>query len=81
MTTKGSWRGIRRALEYVAPFADPAQTWPYQQINNAESTRADLAYLLRRAAIALREPQYQRLLEQYLAGEAARRHWQLLWLQ
>jgi hypothetical protein len=72
-------RSMRRALDYVTPFADAAHPWPHQQINHAESARADLAYLLRRAAIAWREPHYERVLEQHLAGVAARRPWQLLW--
>ena len=74
-------RSIRRALDYVAPFADPAQKWPHEQINNAESARAELAYLLRRAAIAFREPKYEQLLTKHLADASAQQRWQLLWPQ
>jgi hypothetical protein len=72
-------RSIRRALDYLVPYADPAQKWPHQQINNEESARADLAYLLRRAAIAFREPKYEELLTKHLAKEVERSQWQLLW--
>lgn len=72
-------RSIRRALDYLAPFADPAQPWPHQQINNTDNARADLAYLLRRAALAFRAPRYEQLLAQHLAKEAAPQRWQLLW--
>src|SRR5204862_7624837 len=72
-------RSLRRALDYLAAFADPAQKWPHQQINNAESARADLAYLLRRAALAFHEAKYEELLAKHLATEAAQQPWQLLW--
>jgi len=72
-------RGIRRAIDYVAPFADPSRKWPHRQINNVESARAELAYLLRRAAVAYREPEYERILTKHLADESARQRWQLLW--
>jgi hypothetical protein len=72
-------RSIRRALDYLVPFADPTQKWPHQQINNVENARVELAYLLRRAAITYREPKYEELLTKHLAKEAERAQWQLLW--
>ncbi len=72
-------RGIRRGVEYLASFADPAQTWPHQQINKLDSARRELAFVLRRAAIAYREAKYEALLEKHLAGEVARERWQLSW--
>jgi hypothetical protein len=72
-------RSIRRALDYVAPSADPSRKWPHQQINNVESARRELAYLLRRATIAFREPQYEQLLTRHLADTSAQQRWQLLW--
>ncbi len=72
-------RSIRRALDYVAPYADPARAWPHEQINNLENARAELAYLLRRAAIAFREPKYEQLLTKHLANTSAQQRWQLLW--
>jgi hypothetical protein len=71
-------RGVRRALDYLTPYADAAREWPHQQINEIENARRDLAYLLRRASIAYREAQYEELLEKHLAG-AAQQRWQLLW--
>jgi hypothetical protein len=72
-------RGIRRAVEYLAPYADPARPWPHRQINEMESARRELAYVLRRASIAYREPKYERWLAKHLAAEAARERWQLPW--
>ena len=72
-------RGIRRALDYLTPYADPAREWPHQQINEVENARRDLAYLLRRASIAYREMKYEELLERRLAAAAAVQRWQLLW--
>jgi hypothetical protein len=74
-------RSIRRALDYLAPYADAAQKWPHQQINEMENARRDLAYLLRRAAITYREPKYEELLTKHLAGEVTQQRWQLLWPQ
>src|SRR5262245_4737287 len=72
-------RGIRRALDYLTPYADASREWPHQQINEMGNARRDLAYLLRRASIAFREMKYEELLEKHLANEAAQQHWQLLW--
>jgi len=72
-------RGVRRALDYLTPYADAAREWPHQQINEMENARRDLAYLLRRASIAYREAQYEESLEKHLAGAAAQQRWQLLW--
>ncbi len=72
-------RGVRRALDYLAPYADAAREWPHQQINEMENARRDLAYLLRRASVAYREPKYEELLEKHLANGAAQQRWQLLW--
>jgi hypothetical protein len=72
-------RGIRRALDYLAPYADASREWPHQQINEMAGARRDLAYLLRRASIAYREPKYEELLETHLADDAANQQWRLLW--
>jgi hypothetical protein len=72
-------RSMRRALDYLAPFADPASQWPHQQINELESARRELAYVLRRASIAYREPKYEELLAKHLVKEAEQQQWQLLW--
>ena len=72
-------RGIRRGVEYLAPYADTARPWPHRQINEMESARRELAYVLRRASIAYREPKYEALLAKHLAAEAAQERWQLSW--
>jgi hypothetical protein len=72
-------RGVRRALDYLTPYADATREWPHQQINEMENARHDLAYLLRRASIAFREIKYEELVEKHLAREAAQQRWQLLW--
>ena len=72
-------RDIRRALDYITPYADAAREWPHQQINEMENARRDLAYLLRRASIAFREAKYEELSEKYLANEVTQQRWQLLW--
>jgi Alginate lyase len=72
-------RGIRRAVDYLAPYADPARPWPHRQINERESARRELAYVLRRAGIAYREPKYETRLMKHLAAEAAEERWQLAW--
>lgn len=74
-------RGIRRGIDYLAPYADPAQKWPHQQINELASARRELAYVLRRAALAYHEPKYEALLNNHLASEVAQQRWQLLWPQ
>jgi hypothetical protein len=57
-------RSIRKALEWLVPFAQ-GQAWPYAQIT-PRSPR-DLAPLLREAAVRYREPRYEALAVQ-IAG-------------
>ena len=42
-------RSLLKALEFMAPYADPKQTWPYQQIHKANPS--DLIDVLRMAAV------------------------------
>ncbi|MBI1762748.1 MAG: alginate lyase family protein [Acidobacteria bacterium] len=74
-------RGLQRGVDYLAPYADPATKWPHQQINELASARRELAYVLRRAALAYHEPKYEEALNKHLAGEVAQQRWQLLWPQ
>ena len=66
-------------IAYLAPYADPASNWPHQQINELASARRELAYVLRRAALAYHAPKYEELLNKHLASEFAQQRWQLLW--
>lgn len=72
-------RSLQRGLAYLAPYADPANKWPHQQINEIASARRELAYVLRRAALAYHDSKYTVLLNKYLATESAQQRWQLLW--
>jgi hypothetical protein len=60
-------RSLRRALDFLVPYADPASTWPYQQIGG-RSTRT-LIPLLKQAARAFHEPRYDEVLARFFAGE------------
>ncbi|HEY0706129.1 MAG TPA: alginate lyase family protein [Polyangia bacterium] len=60
-------RSIRRALDYMVPYADPAKAWPGKQISPAKLT--DFIAVLRRAAIAYREPSYEAALKRHFADQ------------
>ncbi len=53
-------RGVRKALEYVLPYATAGRPWPGQQITKPHL--ANVRTLLRRAAAAYGEPTYLKLL-------------------
>jgi hypothetical protein len=53
-------RSLRKALDYLGPFAVGEKQWPHKQIRKLRPT--SVAPLLRRAAIAWREPRYEALL-------------------
>jgi hypothetical protein len=72
-------RSIRRAIDYLAPYADAARRWPHPQINEMANARRELALVLRRAALAYQAPEYEAQLTKHLASEAAAERWQLLW--
>ena len=54
-------RGIRRALDWLVPFATSKPAWTYPQITRFQPEK--LAPLLRRAAIAYREAAYEKAIE------------------
>jgi hypothetical protein len=54
-------RGIRKALDYLIPFATGEKEWKHEQI--AKPKFDALAPLLRRAAVAFGEPRYEALIE------------------
>jgi len=73
-------RGLRTALEYLAPYADPSREWPGRQIGGVnEGARLDLGALLRRAANAYSEQRYERMLSALPAEALAAQRWQLLY--
>jgi hypothetical protein len=55
-TSEGA--GLRQAIEYVAPYVDPARKWPHQQIIQAPFVGRDLPLILRRAALAYHDPRF-----------------------
>lgn len=66
-TTDG--RGIQKALEFIAPYADPAHKWTYQQIH--APNRNDLGDLLVRAAPQYPDSSIRNDLQFYRAGDFA----------
>jgi hypothetical protein len=60
-------RGIRKALDWMIPYATGEKKWSYQQLGKVRG--ASLAVLLRRAARAYREERYEKLIAK-LSGRA-----------
>lgn len=52
---------LRQALDVLAPYADPSQTWPHRQITPRNPLR--LLPLLRQAAIVYEAPEYEASIE------------------
>jgi hypothetical protein len=69
-------RGLRLALDWLAPFALGKAKWPYKEISGFQPER--LAPLLRRAAIRYREPAYEEALAK-LRKVTGEERWQLLY--
>lgn len=72
----GDKRGIRRALDWLVPFAAGKAKWKYREISGFQPQK--LAPLLRRASIRYREPTYEEALGKLpqLTGDE---RWQLLY--
>jgi hypothetical protein len=54
-------RSMRKALDWMIPYATGEQKWPYEQITGLRG--GSLATLLRRAAVTYREVRYEKLIE------------------
>jgi hypothetical protein len=67
--TGSDGRGLRRALDYLVPYAAPASSWRYRQITPRGS--ADLLPFLGVAARIYDEPFYARLMEKMVAAPPA----------
>lgn len=63
-----SVRGLRAALDFLAPFADPDLFWPHPQIDGGDF-RTGLFPLLRRATFVYRAARYQELVAQHGARD------------
>jgi hypothetical protein len=55
-------RSIRKALDWLIPFATGEKKWEYQQLKGVQG--GSLTSMLRRAAVAYREERYQQLANQ-----------------
>jgi hypothetical protein len=64
-------RGLRKALDCLAPYIDASKAWPNRQIDGgvSQGMRTELAVLLRRASLAYGEPRYEQM-TQVVAGPA-----------
>jgi len=62
-------RSIRKALEYVLPYANPTNEWPHQQIH--APNRAGLASLVLRAAPVYPDANFESALKYLRAGDLA----------
>ena len=69
-------RGIRKALDWLVPFAVGEKKWTYKQISAFQP--AKLAPLLRRAALRYSEPGYERAVSR-ITRTAMDQRWQLLY--
>ena len=65
---------IKKAIDYIAPYADPEKIkeWPHKQIKPVSGMK--LLGLLRRAAIAYKDPYYEELIDKLPQDEVAT-HW------
>jgi hypothetical protein len=73
-------RGIRKAIDFLAPYADPAKDWTFEQIGGVKlSSRMEIAVLLRRAALAYKDPRYEAVLAKLPAEEVQANRMQIMW--
>lgn len=61
-------RGIRAALDFVAPYAEAEKKWPHQELR---FQRLDLVPFLQQAAGVYKDPRYRKLLELLPATDVA----------
>ncbi|MEZ5278087.1 MAG: alginate lyase family protein [Opitutaceae bacterium] len=67
----GDVAALPAALDFIAPYMDPEQPWPYEQISDFDPVR--LLPLLRQGYLVYGDPEYLRLIESG-DDEAFRRH-------
>jgi hypothetical protein len=69
-------RGVRKALDWLVPFAVGEKKWSYKQISAFQPEK--LAPALRRAALRYSEPPYERAVNK-ITRTATDQRWQLLY--
>jgi hypothetical protein len=73
-------RSIRRAIDFLGPYADPAKEWKFEQIGGVKtSNRIDIAMLLRRAAIAYKDQKYEAMIGKLPSQDVQVNRMQILW--
>ena len=70
-------RSLRKALDFLGPYADRRKKWPYEQISDFQPAR--LFSLLRRGAIAYDDNRYEDLIKKIPPRDIAAARTQLLW--
>ena len=70
-------RSLRKALDYLAPYADQQKQWPHEQI--IESSPTGLFALLRRGSIVYGDDKYEALIEKMPAAARVEDRTNLLW--
>lgn len=77
--TTDDGRSVRRALDFLVPFAVKEKPWPHPMIRGWEKDREVVAVLLRLASIHFGEPAYNRLIERLPVPDALSGRFQLLY--
>ena len=73
-------RSIRKAIDFLGPYVDPAKEWTHEQIGGVKlSNRLEIAGLLRRAAIAYKDSRYEKMLDALPAQDLETQRFQILW--
>lgn len=70
---------LRQALDFLAPYLDPAKPWPHEQISGAKREHNELPTLLRRGAVAWNAPRYDDLLKAHPPADFATHRTRLLY--
>jgi hypothetical protein len=71
--------GLRKALDFVAPYVDRDKPWPHPQISAEKRRNNELPTLLRRAALAYKAREYEELLQKHAGESLITRRMQLLY--
>ena len=69
-------QSLRAALDYIAPYADPVNDWPHEQIVGMDMSYT-LLPLLRRGAFYYQEPRYEQLIDKMTDDDIASDRFQL----